>query len=299
MTIEEAIRLYEINIGNNIGNLKDSEAGDTVDLNELRREACLLLSHILSKPTSWLVVNAKKNLSQQQQKEYTACLTRRATNEPLAYVIGEWGFYDDLFYVTPDVLIPRPDTEALVDWLTADSAGYRNSNPSLDVLEIGCGSGALAVTLALKSPSWRITATDISMSALRVTQSNILRHKCEVKTLRSDMFSRVTGKYDIIIANLPYISWGEMLLLPELQQEPRLALTDGADGLKLIQQLFTQAKKYLKPKGTLLIEHGYQQAVKVATLATKYGYVNPKVIYDLDQRKRALAVQKLSSYSSR
>ncbi len=243
------------------------------------------------------MVNAETKLSQQQEKVYANYLTRRIANEPLAYIIGEWGFYDELFYVTPDVLIPRPDTEALVEWLIDNdgineygNSGYSNSNPALDVLEIGCGSGALAITLALQRPYWRITAADISIAALTVTRSNIQRHKCRVKTLRSDMFSQVTGKYDIIIANLPYISWAEMLQLAELQQEPRLALTDGGDGLKLIQQLFIGATKYLKPRGTLLIEHGHKQAVKVANLASKYGYVNPRVIYDLDQRKRALAV---------
>ena len=283
MDLTSAIRQYEDSICLRVELTKD----------EAQREAFLLLSYILGKSRSWLFGNPNIKITAQQQQRYLSCIDRRATHEPLAYIIGEWGFYDNIFYVTPDVLVPRPESEALVDWIldNYDSCG----NKRLNVLEIGCGSGAIAITLALKRPSWQLTATDISLAALAVTNSNIIKFKKEgftfnLKTFKSDKFSRVYGKYDIIIANLPYISWSELLGIKELSKEPRLALTDESDGLQLIRQLCAEAPAYFKHNGTLILEHGHRQGIKIANLAAQHGYVKPIVIYDLDHRKRGLAI---------
>lgn len=253
-----------------------------------QQEAYWLLSHILSIPTAKLVTNPVLMLNHGQQEQLMESIIRRKQGEPLAYIIGEWDFYGNSFYVNYDVLIPRPDSEAIIDWIIE-----KHPNRKLSLLEIGCGSGALALTLALKRSQWQVSATDISKVALDITQVNMRRLGCDINLYRSDLFLSIPpGKrYDIILANLPYIGTGELLSLQDLKTEPHIALRGGADGLQLLSRLYQGAKYYMKYNASLVVEHGYRQSIMVGAIARREGYVASEKILDLGGRNRGLAVK--------
>ncbi|MGD8415822.1 MAG: peptide chain release factor N(5)-glutamine methyltransferase [Pseudomonadales bacterium] len=203
---------------------------------------------------------------------------RLAAGEPLAYVLGEWGFWDFELTVTPDVLIPRPETETLVEQAMARiRSGDR-------VLDLGTGSGAIAIALARATPA-RVVAVDASAAALAVARCNARRLAASVTFTESDWFSNVRGRYQIIVANPPYVAAGDAHL-PALIHEPTQALVGGADGLADLTRIIREAPTYLCNDGWLLVEHGYDQTAPVRDLFRAAGFESVDLVRDLGGQPR-------------
>ncbi len=236
-----------------------------------RLDAEVLLSELLQRPRAWLLAHEDVLLTAEQEQHYRHWIARRARGEPVAYIIGYRWFYGLKIHVTPDVLVPRPETEHLVELALEDL----ETRPGLyhRVVDVGTGSGAIAVAIARHEPRAVIVATDISSRALRVARHNAHLHGVAGRTffLCADLLTPLVGPFDLIVANLPYVGFGEAEeLAPDVRRyEPPEALWAGANGLALIQRLLQQAPHRLSPKGTLLLEVGYRQARTVAQMAAQ------------------------------
>jgi release factor glutamine methyltransferase len=209
---------------------------------------------------------------------------RRARREPISHITGKRAFWMHDFAVSADVLDPRPDTETLVELAL--------SVPFTSVLDLGTGSGCIVLSLLHERPTARGVGTDVSAAALDVARKNagIVGVTGRVDWQVSDWFADVSGRYDLIVSNPPYIAKAEMPdLSPELGYEPRQALTDGADGLSAYRVIATQAPGYLEPSGRLMVEIGPTQAAEVSALFKAAGFVQVTVHPDLDGRDRVVA----------
>jgi len=249
-----------------------------------RLEAELLLQSTLSCSRAWLYTYPDHSLTEEQEAVLQRQLVRRMHGEPMAYILGQKEFYSLSFWVNEDVLIPRPATESLVEWV------LNGHSPSpLKVLDLGTGSGAIAVTLAKRRPQWQIVATDVSLAALAVARANASRHGVErVEFVHSDWFDAVECKdFDLIVSNPPYIADGD----PHLQAlafEPRSALVARGNGLSCVDLLLRQGAAYLRHGGKVVLEHGHDQSTKVIELAKKYGWSAASSHRDLAGVKRFL-----------
>jgi len=223
-----------------------------------KTEAEIILADLLGKDRSFLHAYPEFNLTRPQEHRYIELLRRRESNEPLAYILGHKEFYGREFYVDRRVLIPRTETEDLVDQIIS----YIKSNYSIKrlikIADVGTGSGCIAITLARLLPNAKIYATDIDQSALEVAKKNAKYHQVEDKIifLEGDLLSPLSESVDIIVANLPYIKSAVIKKLdPQISKwEPKIALDGGADGLALYRVLFKQAEKVLKPNGMIFYE---------------------------------------------
>ncbi len=222
-------------------------------------DAELLLAKALACNRTRLIAHADDDVPVDAREAYAILIERRRRREPLAYITGEKEFWSRLFSVTPDVLIPRPETEHLIE---AVLEHFPDTHVPHHFCDIGTGSGCLAVTLACEYPNATVTATDISSAALAIARANIEQHDVasRIEFRQGDMLSALQnddGPFDAIISNPPYVSRHEMnSLAPELSHEPRQALTDDADGLNHLRTLLHQASSWLKPEGVLLMETG-------------------------------------------
>lgn len=238
-----------------------------------RLDARLLLEFVSRCSHADLIAHPEREMAPEQLANFDALLCRREAGEPLAYLVGSAWFHDLEFAVTPDVLIPRPDTEVLVKLAMARMQGRTNPR----VVDLGTGSGIIAVMLARLCPEARLCAVDISSAALAVARHNAERHGVTVRFLEGSWFAPLGDeRFDLIVSNPPYVAAGD----PHLQQnglpfEPQTALTDGVvggDGLACIRELVAGARQHLLPGGWLLIEHGYDQAVKARELLEQAGF---------------------------
>jgi release factor glutamine methyltransferase len=253
MTIQEALRYGR------------SQLRHTSPTPEL--DARLLLQFVLGQPHTYLIAHGERPLTPPQSQQYQALLRRAQQSEPIPYIIGEAPFYGLTFRVTPDVLIPRPETEQLVE-MVLDWAGERGA---LQFVDVGTGSGCIAVTLAHHLPQASVTAVDLSTAALAVAQENARRLTGQSITfLEGSLLSPVAHKVDLIVANLPYITDGEWTMLDDgvKLHEPALALRGGVDGLMYIGSLLQQAGERLNPGGAVFLEIGWRQGTAVTQLAT-------------------------------
>lgn len=205
-----------------------------------------------------------KEFSSEELNKINEAIEKRLKHIPLAYIFGETEFYGLKFIVSKDVLIPRIDTEILVEKLI-DEINSRDKN--VDVLDIGTGSGAIAVTIA-KETNAKVTAVDVSENALKVAKQNAKINNVKVNFIHSNLFENVKGKFDIIVSNPPYIESAEInKLMPEVKDfEPILALDGGKTGLEFYEKIVDNAGKYLKPQGKLFFEIGYNQNEAVSKL---------------------------------
>lgn len=227
-------------------------------------EARHLLCHVLDRSHAWLAAHGDEALAATAATRFADLLGRRVEGEPIAYLVGSREFYGRSFAVTPGVLIPRPETELLVD-LGIAKHGARSAPR---ILDLGAGSGCLAVTLALEIPTARVTATELSPAALLLARRNARELKAAVRVIESDWFSALAAEgFDLIVANPPYIAEHDPhLSVGDLRFEPGLALSSGPDGLSAIRTIILQAPGHLSPGGWLFIEHGHDQAEAVAAL---------------------------------
>ncbi len=251
---------------------------------EARLEAQILFAHGLGVDRAWLIGHDRDILTPAQREIVESLLQRRLAGEPVAYLLGEREFYGRRFRVTADVLIPRPDTELLVD------LALQRLPPqvALDVLDVGVGSGAVAVSLALERPHCRVTAVDLSAAALAVARTNATALGATVECLVSDAYQAVGARrFHLIASNPPYIAAADPHLQQgDLRHEPALALASGDDGLELIRRLVAEAPAHLHAGGWLLLEHGWDQAAAVRARLLAAGYADIFSARDLADHER-------------
>lgn len=207
-------------------------------------------------------------------KNFTALCARRASGEPIAYLTSQRAFYGRNFYIRPEVLIPRQETELLVD-LTLQRIPDQAKN--FRVVDMGTGSGIIAITLACERPPLNLTATDLSEVALELARQNAQRLGANVDFVESNWFSAFEANtkqsFDLIVSNPPYIAANDVHLEQgDLRYEPRMALTDGSDGLSAIRRIIAESPAYIRSGGWLLLEHGYDQAAAVRDLLIASGF---------------------------
>jgi release factor glutamine methyltransferase len=254
-------------------------------------EARLLLRHVLNCSASAIAAHPEREMAESQSSWYAVLVARRAAGEPIAYLVGYREFYGRDFRVTPAVLIPRPETELLVEVAlpkvppsASNEFGFadrgevdyrrpvvsRGSTPS--VLDLGAGSGCVAITLALELAG-TVTAVDVSTDALAVARENAARLGAKVTFIESDWYSAVDGRFDLIVGNPPYVAEGDAHLSEgDLRFEPMTALACGADGLSAIRCIVAEAPRHLVPGGWLFLEHGYDQAEAMQALLAEAGF---------------------------
>jgi len=252
-------------------NGKHLESALSLDSGTARIEVQCLLQAVLQVNRAWLLTHHEQILDAEQQARYAALFERRLRGEPLAYILGEREFFGLNFKITPATLIPRPDTELLVE-LALQRIPQRGA---FRVLDLGTGSGAIALSIAHARPDIEVTAVDASPEALEVAQENTRRLNIgNARLLRSDWFSALAGeRFDLIVSNPPYIADGDAHLAQgDLRFEPRGALASGADGLGDIRRIVAGAKGHLHAGGWLLFEHGYDQAGRARELLGAAGY---------------------------
>jgi len=216
-------------------------------------EAQLLLAHVIKRNRTWVLAHPETILSESQLEQLNLLLEKRSSGIPLPYILGHWEFYCLDFAVTPDVLIPRPETELLVEQALAWLKNHANQRRAADV---GTGSGCIAVSLAKNQPDLNLIATDLSQAALDVARENASRHGVvdRIEWKKTNLLDDYPGKLDLVVANLPYIPSATLDNLPVSKYEPRSALDGGPDGLRFINELLRDAKRWWASGGAILLE---------------------------------------------
>ena len=305
-----------------------TSAAALLNTEEAALEAQLLLQHVLNVNRAWLIAHESDALQANNHAVFEALLKRRLNGEPIAYILGYREFYGLKLKVTADTLIPRADTETLVEAALGkippspqpspkgrgsnNQREYVSNNPSCaphklassplylreraegegcttSILDLGTGTGAIALALAKHCPQAFVTATDASVSALKIAEENAQNLGItNIKFVQSDWFGALQNeKFDLIVSNPPYIAEGDVHLSQgDLRFEPMSALASGQDGLNDIKQIITQAPQHLNPHGCLLLEHGYNQAESVSALLKNTGFSEIKTIKDLGGNDR-------------
>ena len=249
-----------------------------------RLEARVLGAHAWNVTPTWLIAHDRDPLTPQQYSDFEFLLNKRLQGEPIAYITGWREFYGRPFRVTPDVLIPRPETELLVDLVLAQIP----SDQTVEILELGTGSGCIAISLALARPHALITAVDNNAAALSVAQRNAIELGATVNFLKSDWFSSLPErKFDLIVSNPPYVARDDTHLLEgDVRFEPLSALNSGVNGLDDLHYIITHAPSFLKARGSLLLEHGYGQGQAARILLQAAGYSSIETWQDLSKMDR-------------
>jgi len=254
-------------------------------------DARLLLEHVLQRNHAYLIAHDNAPLNPDKEAIYRALLKRAAAGEPIPYLIGHAPFMGLDFKVSHHVLIPRPETEQLVEIAIA----WGKDKGAIRIADVGTGSGCIATSLAHYLPQAEIIAVDVSPQALEIAAANVIRHAPgQVGLVRGDLLAPIAGGLDLIAANLPYIAGHEWPTLPigVKSYEPTLALHGGEDGLELIRELLPQAAERLRPGGLMLLEIGWQQGDPVAALARKwFPAADVMVRVDFAGHDRIVAVQ--------
>jgi release factor glutamine methyltransferase len=260
-----------------------------------RLEAELLLARVLACSRTHLYAHPEQRLSPRQQTHFQHLVSRRAAGEPLPYLTGEAQFFGLDVWVDPRVLIPRPETETLVELAQTWLVAHETPAGAPTVVDVGTGSGAIAISLAVHHPRAKIYAVDVSTAALHVARANAKRHNVyhHITFLLSDLLDALPEPVDLIVSNPPYIAGREWADLPfsVREHEPRLALDGGAGGLEIIQRLLVGAALRLRPHGALLIEIGAAQGLETRKAARDaFPHAEVQIVQDLADRDRVLSV---------
>lgn len=249
-----------------------------------RLDAQLLLARVLGRPRSWLLAHDDAALSADEAAQWQTWLARRAGGEPLAYLLGEKEFHGLMLAVDPAVLVPRPDTEVLVDWALERLAAGGVSFPR--VVDLGTGSGAIALAVKHRYAQADVTATDASPAALAVARANAARLGLALDLAEGSWWQAVGAqRFHLALSNPPYIAGGDPHLAA-LRHEPTLALTPGGDGLSALREIVAGAPEHLESGGWLIVEHGYDQADAVRGLLLQQGFVEVGTRVDLGGQPR-------------
>lgn len=247
-------------------------------------DAWYLLQMVCKIERSYYYVHGEEDITQDAQKEYEIAVQKRAEHIPLQYIIGEQEFMGLRFKVNSNVLIPRQDTETLVEQV------LKIVKPGMKVLDLCTGSGCVLISVLKNAPELTGMGSDISKTALLVAKENAKLHEVDAEWVRSDLFDNITETFDVIMANPPYIPTGEILsLMPEVRDfEPENALDGGADGLDFYRKIAGQVKDYLNPGGYVYMEIGYDQGETVSELMRNAGFTEVEVIKDLARNDRVV-----------
>lgn len=247
-------------------------------------DAWYLLQMVCRIERSYYYIHGEEDITQDAQKEYEIAVQKRAEHIPLQYIIGEQEFMGLRFKVNSNVLIPRQDTETLVEQV------LKIVKPGMKVLDLCTGSGCVLISVLKNAPELTGMGSDISKTALLVAKENAKLHEVDAEWVRSDLFDNITETFDVIMANPPYIPTGEILsLMPEVRDfEPENALDGGADGLDFYRKIAGQVKDYLNPGGYVYMEIGYDQGEAVSELMRNAGFTEVEVIKDLARNDRVV-----------
>lgn len=250
-----------------------------------RLDAEILLCGIIGRERTWLRTFPEALVDEDKAQQFQALVARRRAGEPVAYLTGKRGFWTLDLAVGPQTLIPRPDTELLVEAALA----LGGTAPGLQVLDLGTGSGAIALALAAERPGWQVTAVDFSPGALAMAEANAESHDLKnVRFLQSNWFEAVAGQqFGLIVSNPPYIAANDPhLSAGDLRFEPLTALVSGEDGLNDIRRIVAQAPAYLATPGWLAFEHGYDQGEACRQLLAEQGFAEVETRRDLGDQER-------------
>jgi release factor glutamine methyltransferase len=271
-------------------------AADVLDRNgvaDARREAGALLSHVIGKDRTFLLSHAEDSVSENDAERFREVVERRAGGEPAQYIIGSQDFYGRTFRVTPAVLIPRPETELLIE------AALEVLNADAKICDVGTGSGCIAITLLCERNDARAVAIDVSEEALNIAQENASAQSVgtRIEFVRSDCFTALnpeTDLFDLVLSNPPYVS---AHMLPGLQREvrdhePQIALSPGEDGLSVIRRLLNDSPHFLRENGYLIMEIGFDQGEAVQQLVAENVWVLKEIRPDLQCIPRIVVLQK-------
>ncbi|MGB2894571.1 MAG: peptide chain release factor N(5)-glutamine methyltransferase [Anaerolineales bacterium] len=261
-------------------------------------DAQLLLASALKRKKEWVLAHPEDHLSINELTTFKDNLGRQVSGEALPYLLGSWEFFGRSFHVTADVLIPRPETELLID----NALGFLHSHPNARLCaDIGTGSGCIAISLALEIPDLHVIAVDVSPSAIEVARVNARRHGVDdrVSLIVSDLLNPFDSRFGLICANLPYIPSERMERLAVAEREPKLALDGGMDGLAVIRRLARELPELLAPGGRALLEVDASQARGLAgELSSMYSSVRTGVLKDLSGRDRVVVLDNIDLQGS-
>ncbi len=251
---------------------------------EAKLDAWLLLETVCRINRTFYYSHMEEALTLEQQSEYEIAVKKRAERIPLQYITGEQEFMGLNFKVNSNVLIPRQDTETLVE------EALKICQPGMKVLDLGTGSGCIVISIMKNAPGMTATGSDISKQALLVAKENGKLHEADIEWVRSNLYENITGRYDLIVSNPPYIAQADMLnLMPEVRDfEPAGALDGGEDGLDFYRQIVAQSRDYLNKDGYLYLEIGYDQGPAVTNMMCAAGYREVSVIKDLARHERVV-----------
>ena len=251
-----------------------------------KQNAETIISHVLKIKQLDIYLQPEKEISETQLNTILEITSRRKMHEPLQYILGETEFYGYKIKVNKSVLIPRPETELLVEKIIDNEKNVRS------ILDIGTGSGAIVIALAKNLNEMKIDAVDISEAALKIAQQNANLNNVEINFYRSDIYENIIGKYDLIISNPPYISQVEYKLLPKeiREYEPKSALQADNNGLYFYKNILQNAKEHLTKSGKIYFEIGYDQSEKITGIAKKSGFSNIQIFKDLNGFDRIMRI---------
>jgi release factor glutamine methyltransferase len=237
---------------------------------EAKLEARFILEHVLKITQKEIIQKSDLQIDTDNQTEIEYITEKRIVGIPLPYLLGEWSFYGRTFKVNPHVLIPRADTEILIE----KALSKINAHDLYEILDLGCGTGIIGITIALERPLSNVTLIDQSEHAIQNTKENQTLHQVtNVMIQKSDWFSALDQtRFDVILSNPPYLEDNDPHLSQGLEDEPLDALVSGPTGIEAIQYIIENAKNHIKPSGWLFIEHGYNQAIILKDLFEKNGY---------------------------
>lgn len=250
-----------------------------------RLDAELLLAHCLGKPRSYLYTWPEKRLSESSWQAYRALIEKRLAPTPVAYLLGNREFYSRDYATNPAALVPRPETEILVELALAEipqGCDWR-------ICDLGTGSGIIAITLKTQRPRARMVATDVDPACLELARANASRHEADIEFIESDWYQNIPPEYrfDLIVSNPPYVAAGHPFLAEgDLPAEPAIALSPGASGLEALEIIIAQAPRFLRRPGCIIVEHGYDQQSPVAELLQAQGFADIRCESDLNDLPR-------------
>ncbi|MCY4597805.1 MAG: peptide chain release factor N(5)-glutamine methyltransferase [Bryobacterales bacterium] len=253
--------------------------------------ARVLLAHALERDQSWLAAHSDEPITEDRRQGYAEMIRTRCEGLPTQYICGYQEFFELAIHVTPDVLIPRPETEHLVE------AAIARVRPGDRVADIGTGSGAIAIAVARSSPGSVISASDLSCRALRVAAANATRLESSVQFCQGDLAGPFRqGSFDVVVSNPPYVPRKDMGgLQRELRHEPSIALFGGEDGLRIVGRLVHDAPRILKPGGWFLAEIGFNSRPAIEAMLRRPEWAQPEFLKDLAGIDRVVAVRRSSS----